>query len=273
MFSDTLEMEEFCKAHFEEYHSTSSFGCNVTQLSTGLLETKTTCSPIQDVHLEIFNSNQTLLYEEEANTKSVSFCWLDRLSANDKAPLTIISGHQMTSNSIAGFNRINKTGGNIWDIIGANEKLCCMSLKWNILQKRINKLNAFNAYARLEECIGIDSDDDPSVQLKELFNNHFSGKSSTNTNSFYDLAIIFLDNEDSESTHDFHRCESTDLVEDMVKLIHEDRAGRPPITLDEITEYLNSSTDSLNRACQRMFNMGVLELVRRVRIEQTRKFF
>ena len=273
VFSDTLEMEEFCKAHFEEYHSTSSFGCNVTQLSTGVLETKTTCSPIQDVHLEVFKSNQTLLYEEEANTKSVSFCWLDKLSTNEKEPLTIISGHQMTSNSIAGFNRINKTGGNIWDIIGANEKLCCMSLKWNILQKRINKLNAFNAYARLEECIGIDSDDNASVQLKKLFNNHFSGKASTNTNSFYDLAIIFLENGNSGSTLNSHRCESTDLVEDMVKLIHEDRDGMPPITLDEITEYLNSSTDSLNRTCQKMFNMDVIELVRRVRLEQTRKAY
>ena len=179
----------------------------------------------------------------------------------------------MTSNSIAGFNRINKTGGNIWDIIGANEKLCCMSLKWDIQQKRINKLNAFNAYARLEECIGIDSDDNASVQLKKLFNNHFSGKASTNKNSFYDLAIIFLDNGKSESTLDSNRCESTDLVEDMVKLIHEDRAGMPPITLDEITEYLNSSTDSLNRTCRKMFNMDVIELVRRVRLEQTRKAF
>ena len=111
-------MEEFCKAHFEEYHSTSSFGCNVTQLSTGILETQTTCSPIQDVHLEIFKSNQTLLYEEEANTKSVSFCWLDSLEPNNKEALTTISGHQMTRNSVAGFNRINKTGGNIWDIVG-----------------------------------------------------------------------------------------------------------------------------------------------------------
>ena len=163
-------MEEFCKAHFEEYHSTSNFGCNVTQLSTGLLETKTTCSPIQDVHLENFKSNQTLLYEEEANTKSVSFCWLDTLPTNDTEAQTIISGHQMTRNSIAGFNRINKTGGNIWDIVGANEELCCMSLKWNKLQERINKLNAFNAYGRLEECIGIDSHDHASAQLKKLFN-------------------------------------------------------------------------------------------------------
>jgi hypothetical protein len=229
-------MEEFCKAHFEEYHSTSSFGCNVTQLSTGLLETKTTCSPIQDVHLEIFKTNQTLLYEEEANTKSVSFCWVEKLPSNEVEAQTIISGHPMTRNSIAGFNRINKTGGNIWDIVGANEELCCMSLKWSKLRERINKLNAFNAYARLEECIGIDSIDRASVQLRKLFNAHFNGQSSTRPNSFYDLAIIFLDNENSESTLNAHRCESTDLIEDMVKLIHEDRAGMPPITLDEITE-------------------------------------
>ena len=273
IFSDTLEMEEFCRAHFEEYHSTSSFGCNVTQLSTGLLETKTTCSPIQDVHLEIFKSNQTLLYEEEANTKSVSFCWLETLPTNNTESQTIISGHQMTRNSIAGFNRINKTGGNIWDIVGANEELCCMSLKWNKLQERINKLNAFNAYGRLEECIGIDSHDHASAQLKKLFNRHFNGHPSTKPNSFYDLAIIFLDNENNESTYDAHRCESTDLIEDMVKLIHEDRAGMPPITLDEITEYLNSKTESLNTICRKIFNMDVIELVRRVRLEQTRKAF
>ena len=273
VFFDTLEMEEFCKAHFEEYHSTSSFGCNVTQLSTGILETQTTCSPIQDVHLEIFKSNQTLLYEEEANTKSVSFCWLDSLAPNSKEALTTISGHQMTRNSIAGFNRINKTGGNIWDIVGANEELCCMSLKWNKLQERINTLNAFNAYARLEECIGIDSDDHAGTQLKKLFHDHFNGQPSKKPNSFYDLAIIFLDNEDNESTFDAHRCESTDLIEDMVKLIHEDRAGMPPITLEEITEYLNSNRDSLNTTCRRIFNMDVIELVRRIRLEQTRKAF
>jgi AraC-like DNA-binding protein len=59
----------------------------------------------------------------------------------------------------------------------------------------------------------------------------------------------------------------------MVKLIHEDRAGMPPITLDEITEYLNSKTESLNTICRKIFNMDVIELVRRVRLEQTRKAF
>ena len=59
----------------------------------------------------------------------------------------------------------------------------------------------------------------------------------------------------------------------MVKLIHEDRAGMPPITLEEITEYLNSKTESLNTICRKIFNMDVIELVRRVRLEQTRKAF
>ena len=39
--------------------------------------------------------------------------------------------------SIAGFNRINKTGGNIWDIVGANTLLCCMSLKWEKMKEKI----------------------------------------------------------------------------------------------------------------------------------------
>ena len=59
----------------------------------------------------------------------------------------------------------------------------------------------------------------------------------------------------------------------MVKLIHEDRAGMPPITLEEITEYLNSNRYSLNTTCRRIFNMDVIELVRRIRLEQTRKAF
>ena len=266
-------MEEFCKAHFEEYHSTANFSCNVTQLSTGILETNTTCSPIKDVHLEIFKSNQTLLYEEEANIHSVSFCWIDGLPKNKVEASTIISGHKMTSNSIAGFNRLNKTGGNIWDIVGAHEALCCMSLKWDKLKNRIHNLNAFNAHARLEECIGIDSESSASLQLKKLFKNHFNSQLCKNSDSFYDLAIACLDDEDKDSTIDAQRCESTDLIEDLVKLIHEDRAGMPPITLKEITEYLGSKSEALTTICRKTFNMNVIELVRIIRLEQTRKAF
>lgn len=70
--------------------------------------------------------------------------------------------------SIAGFNRLNKTGGNTWDIVGANTILCCMSLKWEIMKEKIDEMNAYNAYARIEECIGIDSNSTSSIQLKKI---------------------------------------------------------------------------------------------------------
>lgn len=65
--------------------------------------------------------------------KLVLFCWLDILLKNDMEVQIIISGYYMIRNSIVGFNWINKIGGNIWDIVGVNEELCCMSLKWNKL--------------------------------------------------------------------------------------------------------------------------------------------
>ena len=80
--------------------------------------TSSICAPITNVHLEVFKSNQTLLYEEDANQDSVAFCWIndpDQLAPSN----TIIGGHKMRNLSIAGFNRLNKTGGNTWDIVGA----------------------------------------------------------------------------------------------------------------------------------------------------------
>lgn len=101
---------------------------------------------------------------------------------------------------IAGFNRLNKTGGNKWDIVGANTFLCCVSLKWDKIKEQIDKLNAYNAYAKLEECVGIDSGGCCCCchSLKKLFDNHFKYGVKC-TQSFYDLAIALL--EDSSDGH------------------------------------------------------------------------
>ena len=73
VFNDLLGMQSYCRNHYEQYYSTSDFSCNITQLSKGELLTSSICAPINNVHLEIFKSNQTLLYEEEANYNSVAF--------------------------------------------------------------------------------------------------------------------------------------------------------------------------------------------------------
>ena len=151
---------------------------------------------------------------------------------------TIISGHKMKDLSIAGFNRLNKTGGNTWDIVGANTILCCMCLKWKILKEKIDEMNAYNAYARIEECIGIDSNSTSSIQLKKLFEKHFA-KGITTAGGFYDLAIATLEDSCELQNHITERSESTELIEDLVKLLHEDRAGLPHLTIGEITKYLN----------------------------------
>ena len=76
VFGDLLGMETHCQNHYAEYYSKSNFSCNVTQLSKGELLTSSICAPIKNVHLEVFKSNQTLLYEEDANQNSVAFCWI-----------------------------------------------------------------------------------------------------------------------------------------------------------------------------------------------------
>ena len=45
----------------------------------------------------------------------------------------------------------------------------------------------------------------------------------------------------------------------------------PPISLTEISEYLDLNKTSLNRACKSMFDMTVLDLVKAIRLEQVRK--
>ena len=116
VFDDLLGMESYCENHYAEYYSDSNFSCNVTQLSKGRLLTSSICAPIDNVHLEVFKSNQTLLYEEDANQNSVAFCWINN-SRQISAASTIIGGHKMRNQSIAGFNRLTKSGGNTWDIV------------------------------------------------------------------------------------------------------------------------------------------------------------
>lgn len=271
IFSDLLGMEAYCKSHYAEYYSKSNFSCNVTQLTKGELLTSSICAPINDVHLELFKSNQTLLYEEDANQSSVAFCWINdphRVSESN----TIIGGHKMRELSIAGFNRLNKTGGNTWDIVGANTVLCCMSLKWDKLKEQIDKMNAYNAYARLEECIGIDSEAPSSSQLKGLFDKHFQHGVRC-SQSFYDLAIATLEDSPESENLFTARSDKTDLIEDLVKLLHEDRPGLPPLTIAQITQYLNSDSKSLRESCQASFDMSILQLIKSIRLEQVRKSY
>ena len=271
VFNDLLGMESYCRSHYAEYYSKSNFSCNVTQLTKGELLTSSICAPINDVHLELFKSNQTLLYEEDANQNSVAFCWITDPNRISEAS-TIIGGHKMRELSIAGFNRLNKTGGNTWDIVGANTVLCCMSLKWDKLKKQIDKMNAYNAYARLEECIGIDSEAPSSSQLKRLFDKHFQHGVKCSQN-FYDLAVATLE-ESPESENLFTvRSDKTDLIEDLVKLLHEDRPGLPPLTIAQITQYLNSDAKSLRESCRASFDMSILQLIKSIRLEQVKKSY
>ena len=271
IFTDLLGIESYCQSHYREYYSKSNFSCNVTQLSRGELLTSSVCSPINNVHLEIFKSNQTLLYEEDANQNSVAFCWIDDPNQLSSAH-TIIGGHKMHNFSIAGFNRLNKLGGNTWDIVGAHTVLCCMSLKWDKLKEKIEQLNAYNAYAKLEECVGIDSEGDASTHLKKLFDNHFKHGVKC-TEHFYDLALTLL--EDSGGEHDIFvsKTDQTDLIEDLVKFLHEDRPGLPPLTLHQISRYLGSEERSLSEVCRANFGMSILELIKSIRLEQVKKSY
>lgn len=53
----------------------------------------------------------------------------------------------------------------------------------------------------------------------------------------------------------------------MVKLIYEDRVGMLLIIFDEIIEYLNLKIEFFNIICWKIFNMDVIEFVRRVCLE------
>ena len=271
VFGDLLGMETHCQNHYAEYYSKSNFSCNVTQLSKGELLTSSICAPIKNVHLEVFKSNQTLLYEEDANQNSVAFCWI-RGQDTKSVSSTIIGGHKMRSPSIAGFNRLNKAGGNTWDIVGANTVLCCMSLKWEKLKDQIDQMNAYNAYARLEECIGIDTESECTHQLRRLFEQHFEFGLKCGQ-AFYDLAIATLEESSDHENLITERSDQTDLIEDLVKLLHEDRLGLPPLRIGEITKFLNSEEKSLSEVCRSNFDMSILELIKSIRLEQVKKSY
>ena len=76
VFTDLLGTQPYCQSHYAGYYSKSNFSCNITQLSQGELVTSSICALITNVHLEVFKSNQTLLYEEDANQDSGAFCWI-----------------------------------------------------------------------------------------------------------------------------------------------------------------------------------------------------
>ena len=271
IFTDPLGMEAYCQSHYAEYYSKSNLSCNITQLSRGELLTSSICAPINNVHLEVFKSNQTLLYEEDANQNSVAFCWIDK--SNQLSPAnTIIGGHKMRDLSIAGFNRLNKIGGNTWDIVGANTILCCMSLKWEKLKEQIDKMGAYNAYAKLEECVGIDSKGAASTHLKRLFDKHFK-QGVKCAQPFYELAIALLEDSSGSNNMLTSRSDRTDLVEDLVKLLHEDRPGLPPLAINQITQYLDLEEKSLSEVCQSSFGMNILDLIKSIRLEQVKKSY
>ena len=61
----------------EEYFPSSDFIGNVKRLSSRFLSISTTYAPIKDAHLEIFATNQALLYKEAASRGSAAFRWID----------------------------------------------------------------------------------------------------------------------------------------------------------------------------------------------------
>jgi AraC-like DNA-binding protein len=132
-------------------------------------------------------------------------------------------------------------------------------------------MNAYNAFAKLEECIGIDSNSSASIQLKSLFERHFT-KGLRESEAFYDLAIATLE-EPCDLEILTESSDKTELIEDLVKLLYEDREGMPPLTISEITKYLNTEKESLSIACRTNFNMPILDLIKSIRLEQVKKSY
>jgi hypothetical protein len=146
-----------------------------------------------------------------------------------------------------------------------------MSLKWEKIKEKIDQMNAYNAFAKLEECIGIDSNSSASIQLKSLFDRHFR-KGLRESEAFYDLAIATLE-EPCDLEILTERSDKTELIEDLVKLLYEDREGMPPLTISEITKYLNTEKESLSIACRTNFDMPILDLIKSIRLEQVKKSY
>ena len=63
------------------------------------------------------------------------------------------------------------------------------------------------------------------------------------------------------------------MIEDLVKLLHEDRPGLPPLTISQITKYLNSDAKSLRESCRASFDMSILGLIKSIRLEQVKKSY
>jgi AraC-like DNA-binding protein len=146
-----------------------------------------------------------------------------------------------------------------------------MSLKWEKMKEKIDQMNAYNAFAKLEECIGIDSNSSASIQLKSLFERHFT-KGLCDSDAFYDLTIATLE-EPCDQGFLTERSDKTELIEDLVKLLYEDREGMPPLTISEITKYLNTERESLSVACRANFDMPILDLIKSIRLEQVKKSY
>ena len=58
-----------------------------------------------------------------------------------------------------------------------------------------------------------------------------------------------------------------------MKLLYEDREGMPPLTISEITKYLNTGKESLSIACRTNFDMPILDLIKSIRLEQVKKSY
>jgi AraC-like DNA-binding protein len=47
----------------------------------------------------------------------------------------------------------------------------------------------------------------------------------------------------------------------------------PPLTISEITKYLNTERESLSVACRANFDMPILDLIKSIRLEQVKKSY
>ena len=53
------------------------------------------------------------------------------------------------------------------------------------------------------------------------------------------------------------RSDQTDLIEDLGKLLHEDRPGLPPLTIHQVAQNLDSEEKSLSEICRSSFGMSI----------------
>ena len=108
--------------------------------------------------------------------------------------------------------------------------------------------------------------------MKRLFDKHFK-QGVKCAQPFYDLAIALLEDSSGSNNMLTSRSDRTDLVEDLVKLLHEDRPGLPPLAINQITQYLDLEEKSLSEVCQSSFGMNILDLIKSIRLEQVKKSY